>query len=123
MLVAEDDALSQEVAAGFLEAAGLVAESVEDGAQVIERIKADRQRYAVILMDMNMPTMDGIETTRALRAMGVRTPIIAVTANAFDDDREQCLQAGMNDFVAKPVEAEVLYASLVKWLQVAGDRG
>lgn len=122
VLMAEDDEGSQEVATGFLEAAGLVAEVVGDGTQVIERIKADGQRYAAILMDMNMPRMDGIETTRALRAMGVNMPIIAVTANAFDEDREQCLQAGMNDFVAKPVEAEVLYATLAKRLEVAGDR-
>ncbi len=120
VLVAEDDEASQEVAAGFLEAAGLVAEAVEDGTQAIERIKADGQRYALILMDMNMPRMGGIEATRVLRAMGVRTPIIAVTANAFDEDREACLQAGMNDFLAKPVEAAVLYAALAKWLQVAG---
>ncbi len=122
VLVAEDDEASQEVAAGFLEAAGLVAEAVEDGTQAIERIKADGQRYALILMDMNVPRMGGIEATRVLRAMGVRTPIIAVTANAFDEDREACLQAGMNDFLAKPVEAAVLYAALAKWLPVAGER-
>ncbi len=122
VLVVEDDPGSQEVASGLLEAVGLVAEIAQDGEQVIERIKADGQRYAVILMDMSMPRMGGVEATRALRAMGVRTPIIAVTANAFDEDRDQCLQAGMNDFLVKPVEAPLLYAALAKWLQVAGER-
>jgi CheY-like chemotaxis protein len=74
--------------------------------------------YALILMDMQMPGMDGVEATRRIRALpqGGTLPIIAMTANAFTDDRDRCFAAGMNDFIAKPIDPEIVFATLLKWL-------
>jgi hypothetical protein len=77
-----------------------------------------RNAYDLILMDMQMPHMDGLEATRRIREManGARPAILAFTANAFVEDQAHCLEAGMNDFIAKPIEAEKLFELLVKWL-------
>ena len=116
ILLAEDNPLNCEVALEVLNSVGLVADTAKDG-----RVAVDKARvggYDLILMDMQMPEMDGIEATLAIRALpeGSDLPIVAMTANAFSDDRARCLAAGMNDFVAKPVDPEQLYATLEKWL-------
>jgi CheY-like chemotaxis protein len=120
--VAEDNPINREVTLELLQTLGLEADTAADGREALERV---RQRdYALILMDMQMPNMDGIEATRALRNLPAwgEKPIVALTANAFDEDRQRCLAAGMNDFVTKPVESKALFETLLKWLPREGWR-
>ncbi len=121
ILVAEDDAISQAVARGLLEDAGLVVDMVSNGLEAVEQARA--RNYALILMDMKMPVMDGVQATHAIRSIpGQETvPILAMTANAFADDRDRCLAAGMNGHIGKPVEPDVLYSTLVQWLLETGN--
>jgi PAS domain S-box-containing protein len=121
ILLAEDEPINQEVSRGLLENAGLVVELAEDGLQALELAK--KNTYALILMDMQMPHLNGIEATMAIRALPayVQTPILAMTANAFDEDRQICLDAGMNDHISKPVNPEMLYETLLKWLEKSKD--
>jgi CheY-like chemotaxis protein/anti-sigma regulatory factor (Ser/Thr protein kinase) len=119
ILVVEDDPVSREVAVFLLEGAGLVPVVAGNGREAIEMAGAGR--YAAILMDIEMPVMNGLDATRALRGMpGLATiPILAMTANAFDEDRRRSLDAGMNDHLGKPVQPEMLYARLLHWLRAA----
>ena len=96
--------------------AGLIVDVADDGQQALEL--ARRQRYALILMDMQMPRLDGLVATRLIRATPgyATTPILAMTANAFTEDRRHCLEAGMNDFLTKPFNPDVLFAILLRWL-------
>jgi len=116
VLLVEDDPIGREVAEGFLQAVGLELDTAADGREAVEL--ASRREYALILMDMQMPVMDGVEATRSIRALAGRqaVPILALTANAFKEDRDRCVEAGMNDFVLKPFYADVLYETLLKWL-------
>ena len=122
VLLVEDNPVNQLVAQAFLEVLGLQVTLAENGRQAVERWRA--QRFDLILMDCQMPELDGFDATRQIRAgeqaaaaagkAGI--PIIALTANAFEADRERCLASGMNDFIAKPFTQGELYRTLSRWI-------
>ena len=119
ILVAEDNIVNQNVAVCLLEKLGYRADVVANGLEAIEA--SARIRYALVLMDCQMPEMDGWKATAMIRTreqeQGTeRLPIIALTANAMEGDRDKCLNAGMDDYLAKPVQLEHLRALLVKWI-------
>jgi len=120
VLLAEDNIINRLIARELLAHAGLVVEEAENGAIALEL--ASSQRWDIILMDMQMPVMDGLDAARALRERGDTVPIIAMTANAFVEDRAACLAAGMNDHIAKPVNPAALYAMLMRWLPIRSPR-
>jgi CheY-like chemotaxis protein len=118
VLVAEDNHVNQKVAVSILERLGYRADVAANGLEAIEALS--RIRYAAILMDVHMPEMDGYKATTEIKrreeAQARRTPIIAMTANAMQGDRERALEAGMDDYVAKPVTAKELEAVLERWV-------
>ncbi len=116
LLLAEDNLINREVALELLHGLGLAVDTATDGQETLDKVRD--YAYDLILMDVQMPRMNGLEATRAIRALPGRAsiPILAMTANAFEEDRRACIAAGMNDFVAKPVDTEVLFETLLKWL-------
>jgi PAS domain S-box-containing protein len=117
ILLVEDNDINQIVASELLQDAGFVVDIAENGQVALDRI--DEGRYELVLMDMQMPVMDGISATREIRRLERhRTlPIVAMTANAMTQDRQRCLDAGMNDFLSKPIEPDEVWAILLKWLK------
>lgn len=116
ILLVEDEPINQMVAKELLSSTGLVVDTAENGLVAVE--KAQTGAYDLILMDMQMPQMDGLEATRRIRGRpGLQdVPILAMTANAFSEDRTNCLEAGMNDFLSKPVVPQRFYETLMRWL-------
>ena len=117
ILLTEDNELNREIATEILQEAGFVVESVENGKEAVEAVRAAQPGwYDAVLMDIQMPIMDGYTATRAIRALPnpalAQLPIIAMTANAFDEDRRAAQEAGMNAHVAKPIDIPVLLETL-----------
>jgi two-component system sensor histidine kinase/response regulator len=121
ILLVEDNDINQLVACDMLQDAGFVVDLADNGQVALDRIA--QTLYDLVLMDMQMPVMDGITATAAVRRMEQhrRLPIIAVTANVMPQDRRKCMEAGMNDFLAKPIEPQELWDMLCKWVKPRGS--
>ncbi len=122
ILLAEDNSTSQKLALRLLENIGCCADAVSNGLEAVQAV--ERTPYDLILMDVQMPVMDGLEATREIRKMenahaAAGAPIIAMTARAMKDDREACLAAGMNDYIAKPIQSALFYEIVNRWLAPA----
>ncbi|MEN9315473.1 MAG: hypothetical protein RIS35_1866, partial [Pseudomonadota bacterium] len=118
----DDDDLNREVGAELLRELGLEVLVARDGAEAISRLRAERPD--VVLMDMQMPVMDGVTATRAIRSLQgfEKIPVLAMTANATIEDRQKCLDAGMNDHLAKPIDPDLLASALLRWIPVSRHR-
>jgi hypothetical protein len=124
VLVVEDNVVNQQVAVGMLQKLGIRADVAGDGAQGLRALA--QRHYDVVFMDMMMPVLDGLEATRRLRAQegnGPRTPVIAMTANAGAADRQECLAAGMDDYMPKPLQVDGLKAMLARWTKTDARDG
>jgi PAS domain S-box-containing protein len=117
ILVVEDNELNQEVALGLLQGEGFVVEIANNGKEAVDMVSANA--YDIVLMDMQMPVMDGLTATQEIRKLPQfkDLAILAMTANAMDQDVQKCAAAGMNDHVAKPIDPEVLFNALLKWIK------
>ena len=104
--MAEDNPVNRKVALSMLKRLGYRADVAENGLEVLQAL--DEKPYDVVLMDVQMPEMDGLEATRRIRNQGLSTRIIAMTAHAMDGDRDECLEAGMNEYISKPINIEEL---------------
>jgi CheY-like chemotaxis protein/two-component sensor histidine kinase len=120
LLIAEDVAVNREIICSILEETGVSIDSAVNGLEVVEKFTRNTAKYDMILMDIQMPEMDGLEAARRIRSSGVSRakdiPIIAMTANAFSDDVKNCLDAGMNAHIAKPIELDNLFNTMSVYL-------
>jgi len=122
VLLAEDNAINTLLATALLETVGYSVEVVVDGFQAVAAAQATQ--FDLILMDVHMPVMDGLDATRRIRELpgeAGAVPIVAMTANAMASDRDACLAAGMNDFVSKPFDAEAFLTVVARWLEPSDD--
>ena len=120
MLLAEDVDINREIVVTLLEPTGIEIDCAENGAEAVKRFEQSPESYHMIFMDVQMPEMDGYEATRHIRASeapnAATIPIIAMTANVFKEDIEQCLEAGMNDHVGKPLDMNDVMDKLRRYL-------
>jgi hypothetical protein len=116
ILLAEDEPISREVALALLEDVGLTVDVAVNGEKAVEQ--ARKKDYDLILMDITMPVMDGLDATRTIRTLPgyAHTPILALTASVYNEDRDRCIAAGMNEHIGKPIDPERLFAVLLAWL-------
>jgi CheY-like chemotaxis protein len=123
VLVADDYFANQRLVTRLLERRGCVVEAVADGQAAVDAVLA--RPFDVVLMDCNMPVMDGYAATALIRALeqGQRTPILAMTANDSPEDRDTCLQAGMDDYLVKPIQAAIVLAAIERWTAAGRDAG
>jgi CheY-like chemotaxis protein len=119
VLVAEDEPVNAEIARILLEDVGFEVDSAEDGQEALEF--AEKAPYQLVLMDMQMPRMNGLDAARAIKALPMhrRTPIVALTGNAFVEERRRCIDAGMSRFITKPAFPDKLYAEILDALESA----
>ena len=117
ILLAEDNAVNQKLATKLLTKAGYRVEIANNGKEALDIYLSSPEKYDVILMDIQMPELNGLETTKILRSKGFeQIPIIAMTANTMESDRKNCLESGMNDYISKPIRREVVFQILKKWI-------
>jgi CheY-like chemotaxis protein len=119
VLLAEDDFINRELALGLMADLNFQIDVALDGLIAVEMVQ--KNDYALVLMDMQMPHMGGLEATQKIRAMPGRRllPIIAMTANTFAEDRKRCFDAGMNDFIPKPINPDLLFEKMLHWLSAS----
>ncbi len=117
ILLVEDFVINQEITKEIMQMMECEVDIAEDGTDAVEMVQDNE--YDLIIMDINMPEMDGYEATRQIRKMGNKTTIVALTANALQGDREKCLEAGMDDYIAKPVKGESLEEMMNKYFDAA----
>lgn len=117
ILIAEDNTINQLITVQMLKIAGYRADVVANGREVL--LALNSISYDLILMDCQMPEMDGYEATRILRQQQSKLPIIALTANAFKEDRIRCLESGMSDYLTKPLDRFVLISAVDRWLKIS----
>ncbi len=118
VLLVEDNDINQLVIRELLEKRGFVVDLADDGEAAVEMV--DRNNYDLILMDIQMPVLDGYQATRKIRQKGLEVPVIAITAHALSGEKEKCLDSGMNDYLSKPVDPDLLYNKIFYWL---GEKG
>ena len=122
-LLVEDNLLNQAVARGILEHAGATLDVVGDGQQAVDLLRVDAGRYDLVLMDMQMPVLDGFSATRILRQeLGLALPVVAMTAAVLTAERERCVEAGISDFIPKPIEVEEMLAVILRHLAEPAQR-
>ncbi len=115
VLLVEDNIINQQIATEILESAGITVKIANNGEDAVEAVS--RSSYDAVLMDLEMPKMNGLEATKIIRNSDHKTPVIAMTAHAMESDREKCFQAGMNDYVTKPIDVVQLFSTLLRWIK------
>jgi CheY-like chemotaxis protein len=114
----EDNPVNQKLAMLMLQKKGYEVDLAQNGQEAVDKYTADPKGYDLIFMDVHMPVMDGLTATRTIRAGGFADiPIIAMTADALRGDRQKCLNAGMDDYITKPVKRDVVFGMILKWLE------
>ena len=117
ILMAEDNPVNQKLILNLLTKAGYHVSIANNGKEAVDIFSSEPDKYDVIIMDIQMPELNGFDSTKLLRKKGFKDiPIIAMTANALKGDRENCLEAGMNDYISKPIKREVVFEVLKKWV-------